>query len=138
MRVVFDTNVVVSALLWGGLPRKAFDAVENEQAILISSEPLVAELELVLSRQKFAERLAQLGQTSESLLERYKFIIEMVEPAEIGRVVPNDPKDDKFIACAVGGTAILVVSGDHHLLTLGMYQDIEIITVQQFLERVSL
>ena len=136
MRVVFDTNVVLSGMLWGGLPRLALEQIRLERAILLSSQPLLDELKDVLSRQKFVARLAELKQTPENLIHLYTAIVEMVEPATIGQVITADPDDDKFLACAVGGQAVVIVSGDHHLLDIGRYAEIEILTVEQFLNRV--
>lgn len=133
MRVVFDTNVVLSAMLWGGPPRVALDVVRRGEATLLTSIDLDAELRLVLKRAKFGKRLREVGQTPDTLMLLYSGITEIVEPAVIGRVVPEDPKDDMVLACAVGGQALLVVSGDSHLLNLKRYQEVRIITVEQFL-----
>ncbi|GIK67487.1 MAG: putative toxin-antitoxin system toxin component, PIN family protein [Chloroflexota bacterium] len=136
MRAVFDTNIILSAALWGGPPRHALQAIREGHATLISSDELIEELKTVLARAKFVPRLAEINRTADELIADYQQLAEMTVPADVGRVVPNDSKDDKFIACAVGGRATLVVSGDSHLLRLGQYDNIEVITVQQFLERI--
>lgn len=129
MRVVFDTNVVVSATLWGGPPLEALKVIRAGYATLIASEEMINELKTVLARPKFTPRLTAIGRTFDALIEDYEQLVEMVTPAPIGNVVIADPKDDKFLACAVGGKAILVVSGDTHLLGLKKYQEVEIITI---------
>jgi putative PIN family toxin of toxin-antitoxin system len=137
MRVVFDTNVVLSGMLWGGSPRLALEQIRLERAVLLSSQPLVDELKDVLSRQKFEVRLAEINRTPDELIYFYNAIIEMVDPAPIGQVIEADPKDDKFLACAVGGQAVAVVSGDHHLLDLKTYAQIDMLTVETFLTQVA-
>lgn len=60
----------------------------------------------------------------------------MVEPAKIEPIIVDDPDDDALIACALGGAADYIISGDHHLLDLGEYQNIKMWTVSRFLEEV--
>lgn len=137
IRVVLDTNVVVSAFFWGDLLRVALDAARAKRFRMITSETLIDELTEVISRQKFADRLAKIGETAASLLENdYRALVEVVEPARIDPVIPDDPDDDALIACALGGAADYIVSGDHHLLNLGEYQGIKIVTVRHFLTEV--
>lgn len=135
MRVVYDTNVVVSGMLFGGLPLRTLEVIRAQKATLIASEEMISELHVVLSRDKFRFRIANINHTVESLLDLYSALVELVEPAEVGRIIKDDPKDDKFIACAIGGKANLIVSGDHHLLDLGHYEDIEIIGITPYLLR---
>ena len=137
MRVVFDTNVVLSGILWGGKPQLALEAIQQGYATLVGSEALLAELESVLSRAKFAPKLAEASRTVPQLIERYRAMIEIIIPADVGRVIPNDPKDDMVIACAVGGNVDIIASGDRHLLGLGQYADIRIITVDDFLNEIG-
>ncbi|MAS37983.1 MAG: putative toxin-antitoxin system toxin component, PIN family [Anaerolineaceae bacterium] len=135
IRAVCDTNIVVSAFFWGGLPRQVLDAARAKHCQLIATEELLAELTDVLSRPKFARALAQLGETPYSIIEfGYRSLVEVVEAKKINPVVIDDPDDDQLIACAVGGNAHYIVSGDHHLLSIGTYQNIKLITIRDFLE----
>jgi uncharacterized protein len=112
------------------------EQIRLERAVLLSSQPLLDELKDVLSRKKFATRLEELKQTPEDLIRLYLAIVELVEPAEVGQVIKADPKDDKFLACTIGGQAVAIISGDHHLLDLERYSKIEMLTIEQFLQRV--
>lgn len=137
IRAVVDTNVIVSAFFWGGLPRQLLNAARSKQFRMITSEELIEELKDVISRPKFAERLAQIGETVETLLENdYRALVEVVEPAKIEPVILDDPDDDALIACAIGGSANYILSGDHHLLDLETHQNIKVTTIKQFLEEV--
>jgi uncharacterized protein len=71
VRVVADTNVIVSAFLWGGVPRQLLDAAEAQRLELFTSRALIAELEDVLSREKLAAQLQQTRFTAAYLLARY-------------------------------------------------------------------
>jgi hypothetical protein len=138
IRAVVDTNLIVSALFWGGLPRALLDAAKARKFRMVVSNPLVIELKEVMARPKFADRLAEIGETVESLLETdYFALVEVVEAANIEPVVIDDPDDDILIACALGGAASYIISGDHHLLNLGQYLNITVVTASQFLEHLS-
>ncbi|MCC6457132.1 MAG: putative toxin-antitoxin system toxin component, PIN family [Caldilineaceae bacterium] len=137
IRAVIDTNIIVSAFFWGGLPRAALNAARTKRCRMITTENLIDELKDVISRPRFVKRLAQIGETVDSLLENdYRALVEVVEPAQIEPVILDDPDDDALIACALGGAADYIISGDHHLLDLGEYQSIKIWTVNRFLEAV--
>ncbi|MBE2269446.1 MAG: putative toxin-antitoxin system toxin component, PIN family [Anaerolinea sp.] len=134
MRVVFDTNTVISAQFWRGAPRQALDAIRAQCATLIASETLLTELALVLARSKFAQRLMDVGTTAETIMAEHRALIEIVEPVRLSARISDDPKDDMILACALGGQADCIVSGDDDLLRLGSIEEIPIWTVNHFLE----
>lgn len=137
MRVVFDTNIVVSGMLWTGAPAQAMDKATEAAFFLVSSEILVAELRTTLSRSKFAKRFGEIGKTVDEFLDNYRALVELVEPAVIEPVILEDPKDDAVLACALGGQADYIVSGDGHLLRLNQYQAISIVTVNHFMDMLN-
>ncbi len=96
-RVVLDTNVVVSAILWGGTPRQLFDLADAGQITLFSSIDLLRELTGILSRDKFAERISASGQSIDQIVDGYAAYVEIVRPAETPRIAP-DPDDDVVLA----------------------------------------
>ncbi|GIK66246.1 MAG: putative toxin-antitoxin system toxin component, PIN family protein [Chloroflexota bacterium] len=137
IRAVLDTNVIVSGLLWGGLPSLVFQAARDELFVAILTESLLSETINVLARDKFAEQLAARQINLESLAMQYRAAAEIVEPAEVPTGIVRDPKDVMILACAVGGKADFIVSGDKDLLTLVSYEQIPILTAEQFLDRLS-
>lgn len=90
MRIVADTNVAVSALLWGGAPRAVLGAAREHRIALFTSAPLIAELEDVLGRAKFAHRFAAIGRTPTDLLDRYLALVSFVTPATLTAAVSRD------------------------------------------------
>jgi putative PIN family toxin of toxin-antitoxin system len=98
---------------------------------------LLAELEDVLSREKFAERLASAGIMPRDLVLGYAALASVIEPAEIEPVILADPDDDAVIACAVAAQSEVIVSGDNHLPNLKQYQEIRIITVAKLVAEIS-
>lgn len=137
MRIVADTNTVVSALLWGSAPRQVLDAARAEQLQLFTSAELLVELKDVLQRPKFAQRLALAGTSAHELVLGYAAGATLVQPAEIEPVIVADPDDDAVLACAVAAQATIIVSGDSHLLDLQHYQDIVIIRAAELLARMT-
>ena len=136
MRVVADTNTVVSAVLWGGLPAQVLAAARDARIQLYTSAPLLAELEEVLSREKFAARIDTVGSSVPRVLAGYRALATPVRPA---RVAPTsrDPDDDHVLACALGAQAGLIVTRDRDLLDLGVFRDIRILAAREALALIS-
>ena len=129
MRVVADTNTLVSGLLWQGAPRRLVDAAQEGLVHFVTSQALIDELKRVLARPKFAARMKHVGVTADTLLATYSANAELVVPANIPPTVLTDPDDDTVLAAALGGQAMLIISGDRDLLDLKRFHDIPIVTV---------
>jgi putative PIN family toxin of toxin-antitoxin system len=128
VRLVLDTNVVISALLWRDIPYRLLETIRRqERSQLYSSSALLEELADVASRPALAKRLAAIGKTAPQILTDYLETIELVEPADVPRVA-RDPDDDHVLACALAASAELIVSGDLDLLALTAYERIPIVT----------
>ncbi len=137
MRVVFDTNTVVSAQFWFGAPRRALDAARADRFTLIVTETLIEELRDVLSRAKFKSRIAATGKDADTLVNEHLLLTEIVQPAEISSSLLRDADDLAVLACAVGGRADCIVSGDDDLLELDRFGAIPIWTANRFLNELG-
>lgn len=137
MRLVLDTNIVVSALVWGGVPYKLIEAAVAGDIELVTSPALLVELRDVLGRAHLASRLAHQRSTVELAIALYAELAIGVSPLSTPRVVPGDADDDHGIAAAVAGGANLVVSGDRHLLGIGTHQGISIVTAREAVEQLD-
>ena len=137
MRVVADTNTVVSGLLWSGPPREVLDAARAAQIQLFTTLDLLVELEDVLKRPKFGKRRQAAGVSTKELILGYSSLALLVRPAQLQPVILADPDDDAVLACAVAALAQFIVSGDNHLLELSAYQGIEIVTAPELLRRLA-
>ncbi len=122
MRVVLDTNVVVSALLWGGTPQRLIEAAEEEGPELVTSEVLIAGLAGILERAKFAAKLVQLNSSPAEVVARYREIAEVIDAAPIEEAALRDPDDAAVLACAMAARVEAIVSGDDDLHALGTYR----------------
>ena len=128
MKVVFDTNILVSALVFpGGRADAALRRILEEQDQLIISKAILAELLRVLG--------SKFSRDSEELAHVAVFLSELaltVKPRRRLQVVKDEP-DNRILECAVAGDADYIVSGDSHLLSLRDYQGIQILTPAAFL-----
>ena len=127
MRAVLDTNVVVSAMIWGGKPFALFQAATEGNLRLYTSQILLDELRDVLTRGHLASLLERRRSSVEQSLALYASLATSVAPTTIPRVVPDDPDDDHVIAASVAAEANLLVTGDRHLLALGTHIGIRIV-----------
>jgi uncharacterized protein len=132
MRVVLDTNVYISALMFGGLPGSLLDLAFLRSFTLIISPDLLQELDEKL-RGKFRVPAADVA----FIRARLENVAQVVHPRESLSVIAEDPDDNRVLECAVEGKADLIVSGDQHLLKLARYQSISITSVRQFMESID-
>jgi putative PIN family toxin of toxin-antitoxin system len=137
VRLVLDTNTAVSGLLWSGPPSQVIDAAIVGTVSLFTSAVLLDELLDVLQRPKLARRLALRGLTAPKLLAEYAKLTVIVSPAPLPAPVSVDPDDDAVLACPVAAQAEVIVTGDDHLLRLGSYQGIPILTAPELLARIT-
>jgi len=136
MRAVLDTNTIISGLLWKGSPRQVMDLARDGILELYSCSELLSELFDVLSRHKFAGRLAA-GNTSVSeLVAGYSALIQRVKVTTVTPIISEDSDDDIVLACALAAECDVVVSGDRHLLALRQYTGIRILTADQLLSEI--
>jgi len=128
-RVVADTNIYISALLFGGLPGTFLDLALLGAFTLVVSRVLLTELEETL-RRKFALSPSDIT----AIRAKLASVVVVVEPQVVLNVVVDDPDDNRVLECAVVGQADIIVSGDRHLRQLGAYAGIPIVSVREFLE----
>jgi putative PIN family toxin of toxin-antitoxin system len=130
VRVVLDTNVLVSALLFTGISSELVPLWQRRAITLLLSRAIMDEYLRVLSYPKF-----QLSETEiKSLIEEELFpYVDVVNPRRRLRVVERDPSDNKFLECAIAGKARVIISGDKDLLSIGRYRSINIQSPAKFL-----
>ncbi len=130
IRFVFDTNTIVSALLFRqSVPRQAFDRALSSGTIL-TSEPLVMELSRVLALERFDSYV--------SLEERNEFLEALILNSDLVEITESvqacrDPDDDRILEVAVNGAAAYIVTGDSDLLVMNPFRGVEILTPAELL-----
>jgi putative PIN family toxin of toxin-antitoxin system len=129
-RVVFDTNIWISGLLWRGKPY---------QCLLLARVGMVQHVYCQEMTAELSQKLRQVFGFSENhiraVLYDLRRISERVEIAGELHLVADDPDDDKFVECALVAGASLIVSGDHHLLELGEHEGIRVLSAAEFVAR---
>jgi putative PIN family toxin of toxin-antitoxin system len=127
VRVVLDTNILVSGIFWGGIPNKILESWVSEKFELLLSEDILKEYERVLFK-------ISKGKKDQLVNHWLLFIAEnsLIVNVKKRFKLSIDPDDDKFIECAVAGNAKYIVSGDSHLLDLKNVMNIEILLASDF------
>lgn len=135
MRVVIDTNVMLSGLYFGGVPLHIIELVDTGHLTPCYSKETWEELAAVLLRKKFVRERKILSFSVAQFLDRLKEHSRFVSlPDAKPNMVPDDPADNYIIAVAIRCGARFIISGDAHLLHLGIVDSIPVLTPQQFLE----
>ena len=138
MRLVLDTNTLISGSLWSGKPAQLLDEISSGKAELITSLDIIAEYEGVLNRQKFLQRLKQAGIAPSELARRLEKLAIICSPKTIIEVEGlRDPKDKMIVECALEAKVDAIVSGDEDLLILKVVQSIPIYSTEIALQKIS-
>ncbi|MEO6445315.1 MAG: putative toxin-antitoxin system toxin component, PIN family [Gemmatimonadaceae bacterium] len=133
MKVVLDTNVLVSGLIFGGTPARILSAWSKSAFTLILSPTILDEYRRV--GWELAKGREPLMRALDALLATLAVNATLVNAPPLSPSVCEDPDDDKFLAAALAGAAARIVSGDKHLLRLSGWRGIEILTPRQFADR---
>jgi len=134
VRVVIDTNVLISATFWPGKPKQLLNQVRRGKITFLTSEILLAELKEVLTREDKSFQLS--AEESERVLAVIRNFAEIIDPHSSVRVCRDDA-DNRVLECALDGRANWIITGDRHLLDLESFEGIEIATVANFLATVA-
>jgi uncharacterized protein len=122
-RVVIDTNVFISAFLFGGQPARAIGYVIDGAVECFVSLPLLDEIREVLQRRKFGLSPEQ----ALAFVEELHALCRVVAPFETICAVDADPDDNRVLECARAAGADTIVSGDSHLLAMGSWEGVRIV-----------
>jgi uncharacterized protein len=133
VRVIIDTNVLLSGLIWRGPPHALIEQVRTGLLRLVSSPALMSEIAVVIGRAKFRGIIAQSDSDPRRILAEMWIVAEIVDPPALRRPISRDPDDYLVLALAVAAHPDLIVSGDRDLLVLGTHGEIPIVTPAQAL-----
>ena len=129
MKILIDTNILISGLFYGGLPERLLFKLDENFNVCVNDE-IIAEY-----RAQIAKKVLQRKKVlNERLSEKFFSNLQSFE-IQSNLKVCRDPKDDKFINCAIDAKAIYIVSGDNDLLTLKNFAGVEIVTAREFYEK---
>jgi putative PIN family toxin of toxin-antitoxin system len=137
MRIVADTNTVLSGLLWQGPPRRLIDLARERSITLCTSLILLAELAEVIARDKFVLRVLAAKLSAAELVDDYRRLAQIIEPQVLSAAISRDPDDDHVLACAAAAQVDLIVTRDKDLLVLNPYQRIPIVASAEALRLIG-
>lgn len=129
IRAVLDTNIFVSALIFGGLPSQLVALGIERKFQMLTSPILLDELDEKL-RTKFKTTPAQADKIGSDL----EASCEVLSTTDHLTIIKDDPDDDRVLECAIAGRADYIISGDRHLLKLGQFEGVVVLNVRQFLD----
>lgn len=138
MRVVLDTNVLVSALLFKQHALWVMEAVERGGLVPCVSKETIQEFARVLQYKKFTKILSSEKLTVDDILRYILNYAYIVHSSKAVSVIEQDPSDNAFLSCAEAARAQCIISGDTHLLTLRIYKNIPIYTLSEAREALNL
>jgi uncharacterized protein len=133
MRIVCDTNVLVSGVLFRGHPRRILTLVSRGHLVNFTSQVLLREAEDVLLRSKFSLQRNQVS----GILALFRDTFELVHPSRRVNAIANDPSDNMVLEAADAASAERIVSGDKHLLDLKEWNGVRIVPPAAFMRELA-
>ncbi len=130
MRIVIDTNVLISGVFFGGFPRKILSAVVGQKITACATAEIISEYEEIV-HEMITKKQGHINKAILSPLIRTMEIIEPITHVEICR----DPDDNKFLECAKDSHALYIISGDKDLLVIRQFGNIQIVTAKDFCQK---
>lgn len=130
MRIVLDTNVLVSGIFFSGPPSKVLKAWKRSEVQIVFSEEILEEYRRV------AENLSEKYPSIDiyPILELLMLNGSIIDTSEMDISICADPDDDKFVECAVAGRCQVIITGDKHLLDISGYRGIQALKPRAFVD----
>ena len=134
IRVVLDTNVLVSGIFWSGAPSHILEAWHDCKIKLVTSPDILQEYSRVT--QAISRKYKNIDISR--IIELVTILSDVYQPVKLDSAISRDPDDDKFIACALSAGCHIIVSGDKDLLDVGSYGEVKILSPSDFLKAYNL
>jgi len=137
MKVVFDTNIFISMLIWRNKELEPlYNLFQKNQITVCINPQIIQEITRVLNYPRFTIPLLKADLTSEEIIKTLTDCCSIFSSrAKTPKIIMEDPSDNIILACATASNADFIISGDKHLLKLKSFQDIPIVTPRQFINR---
>lgn len=132
-RVVLDTKVWASAVVWGGRPARIVHLAEKGRIQILTSPDVLGEISRVLEYPRLKTILDGANARKDTVLTKIAEISHVVESRHSTRLIKEDPSDNRILDCAIEGKADYMISGDRHLLQLGKFGPVRIVNTSEFL-----
>ena len=137
MKVVLDTNVLVSGTFWDGDSRKILRLLDQKEIVCILSQEIIDEYRAVLIRDDIVDKIVNKNLIASRVVERIISASIIVKPKNQLFVVKDDSEDNKIVECAIAAQADYIITKDQDLLRMKKFESITIITPEEFLKRLG-
>jgi putative PIN family toxin of toxin-antitoxin system len=135
IKVVLDTNILISAFLWQRGAKEIFNLTKGNKIQICVTKEILDEFYRVLNYPKFSSRLKLIGKIPEEIINEFLEIVKFYPTKRFKTIIVKaDPSDDKFLSCALSSEASFIISGNKHLLNLRRFKGIPIISPREFLK----
>ena len=134
LNAVFDTNTLISGILWRGIPFQSLKWAEEGSLRIYTSLEILTEVYRVLHYPKFQQYIKDQQASSREIFTKIASLCTIIQVDQVVKGVCSDEDDEKFLSCALAANVEILVSGDKHLLDLEQYQSVRILTARQFYE----
>jgi putative PIN family toxin of toxin-antitoxin system len=131
MKIILDTNVLISGIFFSGPPSQILQAWQNKRFQIVLSEQILSEYQRVSDELSYKYPQVDIA----PIIELVTIHGQLIDTKGVDISICEDPDDDKFIECAIAGKCDIIVSGDKHLLKLAVYKGIKIIRPREFVEQ---
>jgi len=133
MKIVLDTNILVSGTYWKGSSDKIIELVDKGKIELIISKKIISEYYNVINRDEIIDKVKEKSLILNKSVSKIISNSIIVEPLEKFDIIKGDPDDNMILECAIEGKADYIITNDNHLLEIKEFKQIKIMAPEEFL-----
>ena len=134
MKIVLDTNILISGTFWTGSSFRILQLIQEKKIVLILSKEILEEYEYIIQSEEILQKEVYQEERKSATMKLIQ-LAKIVNPQTSVQIIKDDPSDNKFIEAAIEGKAEYIITKDKHILNIKKYQNIKIITPEEFLEK---
>jgi putative PIN family toxin of toxin-antitoxin system len=131
MRIVLDTNVLISATLWNGCSKRILERVENQKIDLLISEDILEEYVETMNYDEIKQKIKNKSLEINYSIDKIRLLSKIINIISKLNIC-TDPDNNKILECAVDGNVDYIITYDKHLLVLKEFNKIKIVTPEEF------
>jgi len=137
MKITVDTNILVSATFWNGASERIISKAEAKEFRLVLSNDIIKEYSRVLDYKEIKDKIKDNKLETKRTIKKLELLSTIVKPKTRVKIITEDPDDDMVLECAREGKVDYLISNDKHLLKLKKFEDIPILTPEDFLKKIK-